>query len=46
MPTSEQEILDRPLTEGEVAEAMSQKSEWIGLRSDSIPVFFIRAFGA
>ena len=46
MPTSEQEILDRPLTEGEVAEATSQKSEWIGLRSDSIPVFFIRAFGA
>ena len=44
MPTSEQEILDRPLTEGEVAEAMSQKSEWIGLRSDSIPVLFYQSF--
>ena len=50
MLTSEQEFLDRPLIEGEVAEAMSQKCEWIGLffdnrewiglRSDSIPVLF------
>lgn len=44
MLTSEQEFLDRPLTEGEVAEAMSQKSEWIGLRSDSIPVLFYQSF--
>ena len=44
MLTSEQEFLDRPLTEGEVAEAMSQKSEWIGLRSDSVLVLFYQSF--